>query len=234
MFAFFPHISRHADDKVIVDRYTTKMIKYVMVFILPIILIEMTVPGRLITLLFPSEYVVAADALRIISSGMLMLLVGIILSRVFQAIGRPFIPAMVFGIAVLAQLLLLAMMVPTYGIEGAAGATAIVSLLGMVALLAIYSRGYRIRLRVKEVIKLVMASGVLVTWLLLLPLSGKAGVIIGIILGFLVYVSVLALTRFFVTEDIVMIVSAKGTVSNRYVRKFVNILQFLNDFLRKK
>ncbi|MFA5797279.1 MAG: flippase [Candidatus Woesearchaeota archaeon] len=96
---------------------------YLIIVILPITIMMYAFPDIIINILFTSKYTAAAPVLRILSISAIFFSICMINTAVLTAIGKPHkIARIMIGIAVL-NLLLNIMLVPRYGIIGAAYAT---------------------------------------------------------------------------------------------------------------
>jgi O-antigen/teichoic acid export membrane protein len=228
MAAFFPFISQYSTDKEKVERYVTKVIKYALIFILPISLVLIVLSGQIIGLVFPQSYVVGARALSILSIGMFFLVFILTFSRTFQAINKPKIPAFILSGAITLQILLLYFLVPKYGLTGAAISTTIASIAGFIALSLEYIRYYKLRLKATDLLRIAVSSCILILFLLLFPVGNIALLILGIALGLIVFLVILAALGVLTHEDVDILLSGMFGRENRFRAKVVGLIKGLN------
>ena len=111
--------------------------KYSFLIIIPFALIMVSFPEILLRMLFGNEYVPAATTLKILSIGTIFLIIARVNFSILSGIGKPKINAKImWGVAVL-NIMLNLMLIPFYGIIGAAIATS-TSFLVMLILSTIY------------------------------------------------------------------------------------------------
>jgi len=94
--------------------------KYSVALILPLIMLMVTFPDLIISLLFGSKYIYANNALRILSIGMLFLTVARINISALSGIGKPKIGTKIVLMVVLLNILFNFILIPLWGIIGAA------------------------------------------------------------------------------------------------------------------
>lgn len=106
--------------------------KFSLILIIPAALIFIAFPKIVISLLFGPNYLAGAMALQILSATAIVVTLYLTLSHAMHGIGKPFIIAKI--VAVIAGLNLVGnlLLIPAYGIEGAAIATLFSYLLGLV------------------------------------------------------------------------------------------------------
>ncbi len=103
----------------------SSIVKFTLILMVPIVLVFLAFPEIVLTILFGSSYIPAAPALQILSIGVLMFSLGMLLTITLQGIGRPDINAKLIGFSAIVNLVLNLVMVPGFGIIGAATASAI-------------------------------------------------------------------------------------------------------------
>jgi O-antigen/teichoic acid export membrane protein len=103
-----------------------KMIyNYSLVFILPFALLMFVFPEIILNLLFGPQYVIASNALRILSIGSIFYTIAYINLNIISGIGKPKITSYIVLAAALFNLIGNFILIPKYGIIGAAITTAI-------------------------------------------------------------------------------------------------------------
>ncbi len=181
MGAFLPFISHYASNKEGVKNYSAKTVKYALIFILPISLVTFAIPGSLITSIFPQSYIAGAQALRILSVGMFLLVISYIYSSVFQGVGRPNVPAIIMLGAIAIQVAGLYLLVPRYGLTGAAVSTTSASFFSFILLQYAHSRHYGFSFKIRDLGKVALASITLLFILYFFPLSSRILTVVSLI-----------------------------------------------------
>ncbi len=231
--AFFPFISRYTSDREKVESYSSKFIKYAFIFIFPVNLTFMFIPTKVITLLYPEAYAQGGNALAILSLGMFLVVLITILATVFQAADKPTLPAMVLGSAVVFQIVLLYILVPRYGIAGAAMSTTISCALALCVLGLQYIQSYSTHLKPLNLGKIALASLLLVGFIALFPLQNKGLVLLCMVVGYALYVFTLIVLRFFQVDDAQSILSGILPSSNKLHIMTVKVVSVLNGIGRR-
>lgn len=140
---FFPLILKEYSKKNIkLIRELSKQVgKWVFMINFPFLLLVLFFPGVIINLLFGQEYLVAENALRLLSIGAFVYSISSISNNLLLMLGKSKLILTDIVIFALINLILNFILVPIYGMNGAAFATAICySLLGIVFI--IQSRNY--------------------------------------------------------------------------------------------
>jgi len=107
------------------------IIKFSFIFIIPAALILIAFPDVVITLLFGSEYLAASIALQILTFTAVVYTLSAISGSMLAGIGKPAIVTMAVGITACFNFVLNLILIPPYGIEGAAIATFLSMLVGL-------------------------------------------------------------------------------------------------------
>ncbi|ABE53088.1 flippase [Methanococcoides burtonii] len=197
MSVLFPYISKHTEN----DRYASKSIKYGALFILPLALVIAAVPDAFILLMFPPEYIASAPALAIVAIGMGFLVMTMVFTNIFQARNVPRIPAIVLPLAVIIEIILLILLVPSYGIVGAAASTTIACSIGCTVMAGLYVHTYKLKLDHLAMVKTLVSFCILLLVLYTLPHTGLFPLVGSLTLSGIVYLVVLASFRLLTEED---------------------------------
>jgi len=203
MSVLFPYISKHNED----EKYPAKSIKYAALFILPISLALATIPEAFISLMFPPAYLAGAKALGIVALGMGFLAMIIVFTNIFQARHAPKIPAIFLLIAVIIEILLLIVLIPSYGTIGAAASTTIACAFGFIVLSTLYVRTYRSRLNHITILKTLVSFFIFVSMIYTLPHSTSISFIADLIISGAVYFVSLAVFGLLTEEDMLIFLS---------------------------
>jgi O-antigen/teichoic acid export membrane protein len=204
MGAIFPFISRYAEtDKG--RQYIAILVKYSLVFLVPVSIAFIVVPGRLLTLFFPLEYLPASGALAVVSAGMIFLVLVNILARGFQGLGYPRIPAVWLPLALVVQILLLYFLIPRYGLLGAAAATTAACFLGLLFMLW---QGARHRFGLGFSYKILISYAIMAVLLYYFPGgNGRMLTILSIIVAGVLYLASIKAFRLVTSDDLGIILS---------------------------
>jgi O-antigen/teichoic acid export membrane protein len=227
MGVLFPYISKYADNEV----YPLKSIKYAAVFILPLSVTIAAIPESIISLIFPDVYIQAAPALQIISLGMGFLVMTMVVTQIFQARHAPRIPAIVLPLAVVIEIIALLLLVPSYGIEGAAFSTTIGCAFAFVVLIALYVNNYQLSYNYSMVVKTIVSLTFLAGSLMFFPHATLVDLLVDILLSGILYIFLLSLFNILIEEDLEIVLL--GLPSNIYILKVAEptkvILRKLNN-----
>ena len=203
MGVMFSYISKHTEN----DQYSSKSIKYTILFILPISLVIAVDPDAFILLAFPLEYIAGAHALGIVAPGMGLLAMAIVLTNIFQARHAPKIPAVVLSIAVVIEIILLTRLIPEYGIVGAAASTTVACGFGVSVLAVLYVRMYGLKLDYTAIIKTIIVFCLLICFVCVSPDKGSAVFLWCLVFCAVVYVILLLVFRLIREEDVMIFIS---------------------------
>jgi len=176
--------------------YTRMAVRTWARLLLPVGLTLALAPQAALSLFFPTHYQAAASALRIAAGGGVLLALVTLLNGVAQAAGNRRRAATAAGVAVIAQLITLVWLVPTWGVIGAALSLLIA---GSTALILI-SEGLRVgdwgQLRnpqseIRNLKSVVLPILALVVVLLLLPDGGRGSAALKLGVAGLTYLTLL-------------------------------------------
>lgn len=134
---FFPMVSelwmRH--EKRILGQILHFLIKFSFVLIIPVSLIFIAFPEIVLHLLFGPRYLAGAIALQILAGAMVIATPHIILSYTIAGIGKPIVNTKVVALMACLNVIMNLLLIPPYGIGGAALATFISQLIGFFLML---------------------------------------------------------------------------------------------------
>ena len=181
MTAVFSFMSRDAEQPqgaAGVRIYALVSLKYAALFLLPLNVIFITRPDAIISVFFPRAYAESSLALAASSVGTAALVLVTIFSFIFQATGKPEVPARILPLAVVLEVLLGRWLVPAYSTLGAAGALTISSTCALVALFAAFRTVYTFHISLATLGRYTICLALLVALLLILPASGGVGLVL--------------------------------------------------------
>ncbi len=110
------------NDRDLIETYINQAYRYVTIVVLPASLGIAIFATPIISLLFPG-YVLGSGALQILALGMLFFTLYTVSASISQGIGKPVIPMVSLALGTLIELGLSVILIPKYGINGAAIAT---------------------------------------------------------------------------------------------------------------
>ena len=130
-----PSISRaiSGGDAELTGHYIRQSMRYMLLLLTPTVLIISATSGGLISLVYSADYAETARPLEILAFGLACLTVFFVLAHVVMGSGRPHVA---FGLAaamVAIDIVMNVLLVPRYGLTGAAWATTVTGLTGMIA-----------------------------------------------------------------------------------------------------
>jgi stage V sporulation protein B len=125
---FFPLINREFASRNIetVKQLSKQVGKWIFIFNLPLLFIFILFPGAIINVLFDSEYLIAGNALRILSIGYFFSSLFYLSNNLLAMTGRSKLLLIDLAITTILNLILNIFLVPRLGIDGAAISTTIV------------------------------------------------------------------------------------------------------------
>lgn len=230
MGAAFPFISKYAEGE-LAKVYVRIPLKYSLLFLVPISIALMAAPEPLLYLFFPQEYLVASSALVIVSLGMIFLVIINILARSFQALGHPRIPALFLLPIAAIQILLLYLLVPRYGLIGAASATTIACFVGLIPLLW---KSYRYKLGLSFNHRMIFSYGLLAVLLYFFPYyNGRIQTVLVMLAAGLAYLVSLVLFRLITREDMRIMLSGIFPRENFITKRLLARVGFMDSLAEK-
>jgi len=206
MGGVFPFISRYAEEGS--RNYFLLTLRYIVLIAIPFFAILVAIPGSFIELVFPPAYVAGADAIRILAVGGVLVAIIYVLVQVLQALGYPGLPAKVLMIAALLQIGLLAVLVPNFGLVGAAAATSIACLFGAIWLTVKIAVLYQLKPQLGQIVKLLLTLAITGLSLFLIPHSGRILTVLDVVLVSMIYLFLLVVLRLLRVSDIDILRSA--------------------------
>jgi len=207
----FPYLARV--DRKDIAGHVARAMKYGLLLIIPADLVLVAIPEEVIRLIYPEAYIGSAAALRIAALGSIFLAMATILVSVFQARGLARTPSLWLTLAVGAEVVALLLLVPAYGILGAAAALLIASAIACVCLWFALVRLDPWRVGLGDALRYLVVSGALVAIIRMLPHGNRLWTLASIAAGLLIYVALLALARLIGPADLDVL--AEGLPMNR-------------------
>ncbi|WP_214041208.1 oligosaccharide flippase family protein [Methanoculleus sp.] len=170
--ALFPAVSASMHEHERVQNYISESLRYALLFILPGTAMVAATSTAAVTLIYSDIYQPAGAPLTVLIVGMCLFGIFALLTTIVSAVSRPGV-AMAMGIGVLAvDFALNWLMVPAFGMVGAAGATTLSCTFGLgIAAAHVYWR-YQVLMPVASAAKILAASLLVFIALYSVPVSG--------------------------------------------------------------
>lgn len=156
------------DNRNLLYTYVNQAFRYVTIVVLPTSLGIAVLANPLLSLLFPG-YELGTGALQILALGMLFFTIYTVSASLSQGIGKPVIPLISLALAVVVELGLSIVLVPTFGINGAALATTIATFVLMVTVAWRTLKQAKVTLEIGNLGKIVIASVLMAAILIFVP-----------------------------------------------------------------
>jgi stage V sporulation protein B len=181
------------------SRYVNKSLRYLLILLVPLAFFTSSLSGPILELVYSSRYLPAARPLAILIFGLMFLTFFSVLVAVINGSGRPK-TSMILACAVLPlDLVLNLVLVPRLGLSGAATATTVSSLAGMIAAGLVVQKEFGTLMRAASFLRILLSSLIFVALPRLLPVSGWGLVPYGIGLFFVYSLLLLGLKE--ITRD---------------------------------
>ena len=208
----FPSIAKSTSNKgseELTKRYINQSLRYTLIFLVPCTFIISATSRDLISLVYTGKYLTAAYPLSILIFGLTFLCLFIILTTVITASGKPRISLGIVLVLLVVNIILNRTLVSIYGLIGAAIATTITGILGLlISGIYVYHRFHSLT-SLLSLFRILVASSIIYVIARSFSLSGIA--LIGYYIGLLsIYFALLFIFREIKKEDIQV---AKGIFS---------------------
>ena len=212
---FFPLITKEYSKKNIplIKELSKQLGKWIFMLNLPLFIILFLFPGAIINILFGKEYILAENSLRILSLGTFVATSTIYISDNLLAMkGKSKLILANILIAAIINILLDIFLVPKYGINGAAIATAIVHILLGFAILfeaKYYSSIVPVRRKMFKILFISLIPTILLIFLRkIIPINLISIVLLGILFLFL-YILLIFITNCLDKNDFMILKSIR-------------------------
>jgi len=191
-------------DKGLLKNYIVQSYRYVILLVLPLCIGIAIFATPLMGILFGSEFVPGAEALSILVIGMTFYTLFMVSASISQGIGYPRLPMMILLIGTAINLGLNLLLVPLYGIVGAALATTIAAFVIMVGILWQTFQKTQVTPPYLDFAKILVSTIIMSLPLILLP-KNYEGFVAAIIIAPIVYLLSLTFLKGFEARDLRML-----------------------------
>lgn len=189
------------NDSQLLKTYILQSYRYVSLVVLPICVGTIVFATPIMTLINGSAYAPGSEALQILAVGMLFFTIYTISSSISQGLGKPTLPMMVLIGGTTIDLIFSVLLIPPFGINGAAVATTIASFFIMSVLAYKTLQLARVSLPLGEFGKIAIASILMGVIFIFFP-NNYLSLFIAIILAPFIYGVILAVIGGLTMEDI--------------------------------
>lgn len=157
-----PSISRSTSigDVKLTGRYISQSLRYMLMLLIPGILMISATSAGLVTLVYSSRYIEAAQPLSVLVFGLGLIAVFNVLCNIIMGSGKPGVALGIVLPLVLVDIVLNVTLIPQYGLLGAAIATTATGLTGMIAGAAYVLWRFKTLVSAKSLLKICVASAV--------------------------------------------------------------------------
>ncbi|MDP2730993.1 MAG: oligosaccharide flippase family protein [Dehalococcoidales bacterium] len=161
--SLFPSISRSTstNNADLTASYIRQSMRYMLMLLVPSVLLISVTSKDLLSLVYSSRYIDAAVPLSVLSFGLGFLTIFFVLSHMIMGRGKPGVVLFMALILVAMDIGLNILLIPTYGLTGAAWATTITGLAGMCAAAVYVLREFKTLLGISSLIKISVAATVI-------------------------------------------------------------------------
>ena len=158
-----PSISKSfaENDMALTKKYIRQSLRYLLLILLPLTAIISVTSTNLITLFYTRKYAVAGSPLSILIWGMSFLIATVILTTIINGIGRPKVSMLILLPMIPIDIVLNYILIPRYGLQGAATATTVTTFIGTAIAATYVYREFRILVNPISFAKVVLASGII-------------------------------------------------------------------------
>ena len=159
-FALFPAISRSTaiNDVKQTENYIAGSMRYLLMFLIPIILLVSATSESLVSLFYSSAYLPASSSLSILVFGLGFYTILTIMTTIITASGRPRVSMLIALVLVPLCIVFNMFLIPIYQLEGAALATTVTSLLGVCFAAGYVFKRFKTLINAKSFVKICVAS----------------------------------------------------------------------------
>ncbi|MDI6643954.1 MAG: flippase [Methanobacteriaceae archaeon] len=190
-------------DKGLLKDYIVQSYRYVILLVLPLCVGIAIFAQPVMALLFGSDFVPGAEALSILVIGMTFYTLFMVSASISQGIGFPRLPMMILLIGTVINLGLNLLLVPLYGIVGAALATTIAAFIIMIGILWQTFQKTQVTPPYQDFGKISLATAIMCLPLIILPKTFE-GFVLSIFIAPIVYLLSLIFLKGFEVRDLKM------------------------------
>jgi stage V sporulation protein B len=216
------------DNRNLLRTYLNQSYRYVALVVLPMSVGTIIFAAPIMRLLYIlPAYINGASALQILAAGMLFFTIYTVSSSIAQGLGKPYLPMIILSLGALFDVGLSVYLVPIYGINGAATATTITAFFIMTIIVWKTLQIAEVQLQVKDLIKIIIATGIMGGLLLLFP---QSLLFIPIPFNYFVFMLVLILALIIYASALIAVGGLKKSDINALYKLGKRLGPFKNNF----
>jgi O-antigen/teichoic acid export membrane protein len=211
----FPAVFKAIDNKNLIEAktYLSYSLKYFLLFAIPTTFGLCVLSKPILTLITTSEFVYGGFLFPFLATGLLISKANVGFVVVLQASNKTkIIGRILFAVAAI-NIALNLLLVPSFGLRGAAISTIITYILCTLGLLFYSMKCFRFSLNLKFIFKCIVASSIMTAVLFMLEINSLRMLVLSILLGGVVYFGVILLLR---------------CISKDEIKLFKSLLQYRN------
>ncbi len=219
-------------DNRLIERYVAYSYRYMILVLLPLCVLIILFSQPILSILFPRAplaYLFAGNALRILIVAMAFFSIYVISSSISQGLGKPYLPMFFLVLGSFLNLILTTILVPLYGLNGAAIATAIATFLIMTLSTWKVLKITNSKLNFANLAKITFASILVGAIFALIPKT-VMGLLVAILVLPYTYIFILAFMGVLEKRDLI-ILNKIGYKLGPLSRPFIRINKFLEKFV---
>jgi stage V sporulation protein B len=182
-------------------RYISQSMRYMLILLLPGVSLVSATSAELVSMVYSSSYIEAGDSLGILAFGFAFLTVFMVLAHVIMGGGKASVVLAMALPLVAVDIILNIVLVPKYGLEGAAWATTVTGFIGMTVAAGYVLRRFNALVSARSFAKICLASVVVYVIAVQIPVSPALLPVIYLGL-FAIYSGLLLLAKEFCRQDV--------------------------------
>lgn len=213
-------------DQELLESYVSDCLRYCIITVLPLCIIISIFSAPTLSLLFGSLYLPATGVLSILVIGMSFYSIYMVCSSILQGTGNPRIPMYILILGTILNIVLNVVMVQSMGINGAALATTITTAILMIVIIYIVKLKTKVCMPYKNILLILICNLVLLFVCLIIPKT-MLGLIVGAIVGFIIYCIALLVFRVLSLQDIKFFTNYVNKIPgmNKFTDKIINFIE---------
>ncbi|MHC1624522.1 MAG: oligosaccharide flippase family protein [Methermicoccaceae archaeon] len=222
----FPYVSYHSLSPYKLKSYAHHTLKYIIMLVTPICAVLIVLPTEILSLVYPDIYSQGAHTLMIYAPGIAILSIGFCILRILQGSGHLRLQSCTVIMWVALELVFLYLLVPRYGIDGAATAFTLSTIISTPPLLIYYLKLFPISLKTVAVpaSQFIMVIIAMVLMLTVVPHDGRVWTLVDVLLALFVYLILLLKLHILNKDDVTLLTSGFGERASERIYKIISKL----------
>ncbi|HJQ68010.1 MAG TPA: oligosaccharide flippase family protein [Blastocatellia bacterium] len=196
-FIIFPLVSEatFANDRERTRSYIANTVRYTLMIMALVATLFSANSAEVLSLIYPKEYAGGAPPLRVLAFGMLLFGLLYVLTTIISASGQPKVSLFTGLSALVASAMLNYLLIPPYGLKGAATATTAAMLIGVVAASVYLLSKYRVLIRPVSALRIAGCAGLVYALSIFYAPSSKVLIVAQLVVLSILYLALLLFTR---------------------------------------